>query len=228
MQSIGYAVICIAGVLAHREMKPTWKNIIKVGSSVSVYGDDMIAPVDAFETIVDLLESLGFKVNLSKTFSKGKFRESCGIDAWDGVNVTPSYVKVLERSPSHEKAVSAIEASNNLFSNGWWHLAKFQESLITRYTTCLPVIADHEQILGLKSFSGRTTSHLKKRYSQNLHRYEFNVFALCSKPKKKDHELGTSHFLQWVVEKPPADLLWSSGVMDVTSAVMRRGWNPLY
>jgi hypothetical protein len=227
IQSIGYAIICIAAVLIQRGQNVTTRNIMRAGSEVSVYGDDMIVPIDAFEMTVYLLEALGLKVNSDKTFHNGRFRESCGTDAYAGVDVTPSYVKVLHPSPDHEIAVSAIEASNNLLSNGWWHLAQFQESLITRFRNKLPVIAISEQILGLKSFSGRNISHLRKRWSPDLHRTEYQVLTLCSKVRVKDHELSTSHFYQWVVEKPSILLKWESGVVDTSSAVLRRGWNPL-
>jgi len=228
VQSIGYTIICIAAVLETRNLRATPRNIENVGSQVSVYGDDMIVPIDSFDSVCTLLEAVGLKVNPDKTFQRGKFRESCGTDAFDGVIVTPSYVKILSKHPRHETAVSAIESSNNLISNGWWHLANFQESLLGSLTKRLPIIAQHEQILGLKSFSGRSTSHLRTRYSPDLHRLEYNVETLVAKPKVVDHELGTSHFFQWQVEKPSIDLLWVSGVIDSSSAVMRRGWKPLY
>lgn len=59
----------------------------------SVYGDDIVIRKPYARRAIDLLTSLGLKVNASKTFIEGPFRESCGADFWAGVNVRPTYVK---------------------------------------------------------------------------------------------------------------------------------------
>lgn len=60
---------------------------------VSVYGDDIIVPTRYYEDSVRALELFGFSVNLSKSFSEGPFRESCGKDFLSGVDVRPVYLK---------------------------------------------------------------------------------------------------------------------------------------
>lgn len=62
-------------------------------TSVSVYGDDIIVPVEAVELLIDALSYVGFKTNVSKSFWSGSFRESCGKHFWRGCDVTPMYVK---------------------------------------------------------------------------------------------------------------------------------------
>lgn len=57
--------------------------------SVLVYGDDVIVPTAYAENAIELLECFGLKVNRDKSCIKGFFRESCGVDAYKGVNVTP-------------------------------------------------------------------------------------------------------------------------------------------
>lgn len=226
IQSIGYAIVCVAAILIDKNQSSTASNIKEAVSGIRVYGDDMIVPVDSFVTTVNLLEMFDFQVNLDKTFSKGKFRESCGVDAYDGVSVTPAYVKNIAQSPNHYSAVSTIEASNNLHKDGWWHLAAWQGSLVSHLKNGIPIMHVRDKVLGFCSYSGRTTSHLRKRYSSELHRPEVQVYKLVSKSKKKDHPLGTQHFLQWTVERPAKDLKWSSGVELSSSAVLRRGWVP--
>lgn len=56
-----------------------------------VYGDDIVLPSSHVPTLVRMLESYSLKVNGSKSFWKGHFRESCGADWFQGVNVTPVY-----------------------------------------------------------------------------------------------------------------------------------------
>lgn len=60
---------------------------------VSVFGDDIIVPTAAYETLVEVLEFCGFSVNLDKSFSSGPFRESCGADYLHGIAIRPFYLK---------------------------------------------------------------------------------------------------------------------------------------
>jgi hypothetical protein len=67
---------------------------------VSVFGDDIIVPVEAVELLYETLNWCGFEVNTEKSFSTGFFRESCGSDWLFGFDVRPWYLKkeVSERS----------------------------------------------------------------------------------------------------------------------------------
>lgn len=61
--------------------------------TISVYGDDLICPVEYYEDVLDALQLLGFIPNRSKSFGSGAFRESCGKDYWNGTDVRPVYIK---------------------------------------------------------------------------------------------------------------------------------------
>jgi hypothetical protein len=63
------------------------------GSNWRVYGDDIIVPRRIYDFVVARLELFGFKINSSKSFSNGNFRESCGADYLHGTNVRPLYIK---------------------------------------------------------------------------------------------------------------------------------------
>lgn len=60
---------------------------------VSVYGDDVIVPVQAFDTFLRLLTLFGFEPNSAKSFGTGPFRESCGKDYFNGRDCQPLYLK---------------------------------------------------------------------------------------------------------------------------------------
>jgi hypothetical protein len=227
-QSVAYAIIVASAVIYDRGLQPSAKVLKQVLSECSVYGDDIIVPVDHFESSVYLLEALGLKVNLDKTFHKGRFRESCGVDAYDGVDVTPAYVKTLLQKPNHEKAVATIQASNNLHMRLWWNLAAWQSSLVSHLSGGIPVCYHKDSKLGFWSFSGNSTRHLRSRWNPRLHREEFSLFQLHSKAVRADHDLGYDHLFQWFVERPSPEKHWSSGFDESSSAVMRRDWNALY
>lgn len=72
-----------------------------------VFGDDIIIPRHLFGRVVRALEDLGLEPNIEKTFSdelpspfSGRFRETCGEDYLNGINIRPVFVKQLtEVSP---------------------------------------------------------------------------------------------------------------------------------
>lgn len=63
------------------------------GVNLSVYGDDVIIPVEAFDSYSRVSEACGFTLNVTKTYRDGLFRESCGSDYFAGVFVTPFRLK---------------------------------------------------------------------------------------------------------------------------------------
>lgn len=60
---------------------------------ISVYGDDVIIPVEAMALFEEVLTVCGFIINLDKSFSVGPFRESCGADYLGGIDIRPFYLK---------------------------------------------------------------------------------------------------------------------------------------
>lgn len=62
---------------------------------VSVYGDDIIVPSYRAQEVSRLLQTVGFSVNTSKSYSHGFFRESCGKDYYKGIDIRPFYQKSL-------------------------------------------------------------------------------------------------------------------------------------
>lgn len=59
------------------------------GTDFSVYGDDIIIRKRHAENVLRLLKVLGFVPNTNKTFLQGPFRESCGADWFEGLDVRP-------------------------------------------------------------------------------------------------------------------------------------------
>lgn len=60
-----------------------------VSKNVSVFGDDIVVPSEAFSTLTLALEQAGLTVNRKKSFNEGPFRESCGLDCYLGYSVRP-------------------------------------------------------------------------------------------------------------------------------------------
>lgn len=62
----------------------------------AVYGDDLIVRKKYFSRTIRVLKAFGFKPNSKKTFSEGPFRESCGVDSYEGQDVRPIEIDTLE------------------------------------------------------------------------------------------------------------------------------------
>lgn len=60
---------------------------------VSVFGDDVILPKEAFTLYQSFCEFLGFVINTEKSCVDGYFRESCGAHFYNGVDCKPIYLK---------------------------------------------------------------------------------------------------------------------------------------
>lgn len=60
----------------------------------NIYGDDVIIDVRTYEIFVTLCEAVGFVINITKTHgNESAFRESCGVEAYKGYDVTALYWK---------------------------------------------------------------------------------------------------------------------------------------
>jgi hypothetical protein len=57
-----------------------------------VYGDDIVVPVGALALMMETLRFAGHEVNVDKTHAFGPFRESCGKDYVQGLDVRPVYL----------------------------------------------------------------------------------------------------------------------------------------
>lgn len=88
--------------------------------SVYVYGDDIICRREDYPTVKQCLEEVGLRLSPQKCCVSGHFRESCGVDAYKGVNVTPVRISASLTSPSAPtRLASYIAYSNALHAGGY-------------------------------------------------------------------------------------------------------------
>lgn len=64
-----------------------------IPGKVSVYGDDIICPRNAYDTVKAVFSHVGFILNEDKSFKDGSFFESCGGHYFNGNDVTPFYLR---------------------------------------------------------------------------------------------------------------------------------------
>jgi len=88
VEALCFWAIAVAAVMRRLRLQRQ-----EVGGRIYVYGDDIIVPVDWAPIVTQALELVRLKVNQSKSCVTGNFRESCGMDAFKGVQVTPCRLK---------------------------------------------------------------------------------------------------------------------------------------
>jgi hypothetical protein len=92
---------------------------------VYVYGDDIIVHRACAQAIYDYLPLFGMKINAEKSFSQSYFRESCGLHAYKGVNITPTRFKtVLATSSSPADLATALRLEEAFYYKGFSHTAE--------------------------------------------------------------------------------------------------------
>ena len=93
--------------------------LLGVSGSISVYGDDVIIPVEAYATFASVSEELGFSVNAGKSFHDSSFRESCGEYYFGTLDCKPLFLK--ERLSSVEsvfKLANSVRRISHRWLNG--------------------------------------------------------------------------------------------------------------
>lgn len=60
---------------------------------ISVYGDDIICPVELAPMLEKVFQFFGFRFNRDKSFWKGGFRESCGKHYFHGADISPFFIR---------------------------------------------------------------------------------------------------------------------------------------
>lgn len=81
-----------------------------IGVNLSVFGDDILVPVESSSTCLSVLRFFGFSPNPRKTFVAGPFRESCGGDFFDGEPVRAHYLEEFPDEP--QKVFSLLNGLN--------------------------------------------------------------------------------------------------------------------
>jgi len=146
-----------------------------------VYGDDIIVPHGYFDALKDTFERYHLRFNESKCCISGKFRESCGCDAYDGVEVTPVRLRKPYPKQGHVGLIPLVEHANSLMSAGYWETARCFRGLV--------------EVLCLSGIHFDIPTH-----SDTLPVLHWLDYELQSTLKVHTNRLGMSSIYGWVYE----------------------------
>jgi len=185
VESMVFLAVTLYGIAGHVRNRP--RNALKAfHGSVRVFGDDIIAPNHLAARVIETLESFHFKVNTTKSFAHGYFRESCGADWFQGKPVKPIRLKrLLPGSRADvEELIGAVAFMNSCYARGLWDTAAWMLMVLADCIGPLPKVDPSSQALG-RHFGIPSG---KLRWNPNLHRTE--VKALVPKSKSPECEIS--------------------------------------
>lgn len=199
IEAMVFLTVVFLGLEHHARRRFTRSDIKSFHGRVRVYGDDIIVPVDCMSTVVRYLELFGLKVNASKSFGTGKFRESCGKEYYDGTDVSIVRVRRVfptKRSDS-EEVIAAVSLRNRLYEAGLWRTAFGLDSGIN----CLlggryPYVHPNSPVLGRWSFLGYDTERIGK------HTHSPQVKGYVVRPTPRPSKVsGEGALLKWFLKR---------------------------
>lgn len=123
-----------------------------VFQSVYVYGDDIVLRSLPPGVLFKVFPKFGLKFNEAKSCTEGKFRESCGVDAFAGENIsTLKFKKRIPISSGDPECFAAwIEYSNLSFEKGFYSTAIQIQRWLSRWKK-FPIVRPNSDVLGYTS-----------------------------------------------------------------------------
>lgn len=171
IEAMYFFTVILCSRLREHKLPVTLRNIRIMSRNVYVYGDDIFVPVDEVDSVIEALTRFYCKVNSHKSFWKSNFRESCGMDAYNGYDVTPTYIRSMppDNRDSANEIISWISTSNLLYRRGFWYAAAYLKDLVEIIIGDLPIIKETSSSLGFITYTNHYSVH---RISKTLHRPE--------------------------------------------------------
>lgn len=205
---IFYALSLSAVYLARRprHLYPTRKDWVQVLGSVYVYGDDLVVDSSHAMAVIEALSSVGLVVNRDKCCLAGHFRESCGLDAYDGGCVAPVRVKHLPDRRVPSSFPSAVSYLNEFRARRMMNSYDELMKLIAKSFGTVPYLTCHSDPCGVftTSFTEAVSwnnFHFRSRFNRQLQTMEWKVTEMSPRFKRLAVE-GWSQYLRIMTAFP--------------------------
>jgi hypothetical protein len=213
--------------IPYRGQSPNWTAVKQAGDSVFVYGDDIIVPETYAGNAMRALESCGLLVNRAKCCITGPFKESCGVDAFKGVVVTPRRLRKLWTDRSSDGSALSAYASlaNALEQDGYALVGRRLWERIEKVHGYMPYGVSTSSfpcrlVDDANEAERLNTARFKTRWNVDFQRWEF--FVKSVKPRRCKTTLEGWHRLTKALLMPsegdPSD------VVIPRSTKIKRGW----
>lgn len=178
VEAMYFYTICVMAIIRERNLPVDIQSVKLVGRDVYVYGDDIIVPTDMSAVVIRALQKYYCKVNVHKSFFKGKFRESCGMDAYAGYDVTPTYLRRMppDNKRSTSELISWVATGNLFHRDGYWHTAATLTKRVEAIMGELPVVGERFAGLGKRSFAKGIKLGSTSRWNRSHQAFEVKAW----------------------------------------------------
>lgn len=170
---------------------------------IHVYGDDIIVPVDVVDDIFYWLPKFGMKLNTTKSFYAGQFRESCGVHAYQGVDVTPVYVKYVPNHNTTDAQASILENERDLFRKGFDHSADLLRAQFSEHYGHVPFVPKGLSLAGFaRTFDDDDLRRFKlqssRKWSKRFQCWKYKVTKVKKQTVQKEIKSELGAYLRWL------------------------------
>lgn len=137
-------------VFPHQQARVYSDLLRRMSRRLFVYGDDIIARREDYALLLEYFPKVGLMFNTDKCCTQGSFRESCGVDAYKGINVTPLRLKRLwmygRNSQTPETYCSYTAFSNAAYERGLHRVASLVSEAVEHDLGPLPVLPERPKL----------------------------------------------------------------------------------
>lgn len=201
---------CLA-VAAIHHTKPDVP-IYQIGRAVFVYGDDLIVRSEDQAAVRQTLPLYGLLFNEAKCCVEGFFRESCGCDAYRGVDVTPLRLRATWDRRNGMSIVSYVSIHNAACVRGMYNLADYiraemLDGVSIPYSgkegvgyVCL--VDDRKTAAQVKIHNRKCFK--RRRYNRRLHKWEVFTWVVRARVQNAGSP-GWSEMLRIASYKSPIE-----------------------
>lgn len=168
-----------------------------------VYGDDIVfhpADIDS-QDLIARLTRFGFKVNTEKSYTSGPFREACGMEAYQGWDVTPIRLSREWRyltAKCPDDVVKLRDLANKCFWRGYKMTRSYIIAALLRTKFSENICFSYEPSEDRWISTAASNFHLKTRFNTNLWRTEYRVLQDL---KKRSRGKDENAYYTWCSER---------------------------
>lgn len=182
-----------------------------------IYGDDVILPCEAVPKLIEISKDLGLQLNELKSYylnSENNFREACGMEAFNGQDITPcgisrQFYLPQELTPATTQIFDLLRSFHNNLKEGGFQIAS--SIILQKYRELLDIAPAKELVFKNTIFSfsaeyGWLTFHpselnwnLRYKYDKSLFRRKyFGLMARPGKPKLNGNQ--AYRYYEWLLK----------------------------